>query len=108
MPSSGAAAALESLLLDRPGPRSWREHLRLLSPVRRDALAPMLLTIALRRARDANDLTAVRAVLAAALELGLVGAPAARQAVGLLRRATLLAAPVRSSRRESELVRASG
>jgi hypothetical protein len=108
MPSSGAAAALESLLLDRPGPRSWQEHLRLLSPVRRDALAPMLLTIALRRARDANDLTAVRAVLAAALELGLVGAPAARQAVGLLRRATLLAAPVRSSRRESELVRASG
>ena len=92
MPSTGAAAALEPWMLSHPAKRAWRERLRLLRPRQRDALAPMLLTIALRRARDANDLAAVRAVLTQALELGLVDAPAPRQAVGLLRRATLLAA----------------
>ena len=57
----------------------------------RAGLAGFLLDVALRRARRANDVSAVRDLLRIALHHGLVDAPAPRQAVALLQRSALMA-----------------
>lgn len=74
-----------------PGGTRWEAAYRELAPEKRNGLAGFVLTVALRRARDARDLTAVRAALEAALARDLEDGPAPQQAAALLRRATLLA-----------------
>jgi hypothetical protein len=56
-----------------------------------DALAPMLLAIALRRRSDQHDLAAVRSLLELALEHDLADGQVVRQAATLLRRGAALA-----------------
>ena len=62
-----------------------------LAPQRRAALAPLVLSIVLRRAAAAHDIERVRAGLQAAVEGDWVHGPAVGQALGLLRRVTALA-----------------
>jgi hypothetical protein len=69
---------------------SWLAAFEALDPARRAPLAEVVLAIALRRARSANDLAAVRACLSAALRHDVVDGPAPRQAVMLLRRAAMV------------------
>lgn len=69
----------------------WQATYAGLGPEKRVGLADFVLTVTLRRARDDNDLAAVRALLETALSHDLAERPAAQQAAGLLRRAALLA-----------------
>jgi hypothetical protein len=85
----GAAESALSLL-DQCGSARWRRYLDRAPTGPRDALAPLVLTAALRRARGAHDLPAIRTALAVALDLDLLDAPAPRQAIALLRRAALV------------------
>lgn len=93
---TGAAdSALPLLDGSRPG-AGWREALGQLEPDAREELAPLLMTIALRRAASAGDIARVRSCLEVAVAYRLTGGPAVRQSVALLRRASLLAASARS------------
>lgn len=86
-PPTGAADALTAQL--PPGSRStaWWRRYAALPPAERDALAPALVTMALRRAFAATDLVAVQQTLGLAAEHRLPETPATRQARVLLRRA---------------------
>ncbi len=73
--------------IDSDGRRPhWRADLSNLQPREREALAPMLQTIALRRAVERGNLEFVRTVLEHVLRSGLVNLPSPRQAAALLRR----------------------
>jgi hypothetical protein len=72
-------------------PPQWHAAFNQLDDERRGGLAGLVLTTALRRARTARDPAAVREVLAVALAHGAAHGPTVRQAVGLLRRAGLVA-----------------
>jgi hypothetical protein len=84
----GSGAAVE--LHTDTGQRRWKGAFSALDPAQRDALAPLVLTVALRQARDAGDLARIARAIETALAFHLVDAPAPRQAVALLRRATAL------------------
>jgi hypothetical protein len=68
----------------------WRRAFDALTSEQQDAVAPLVLTILLRRAKDRGDLQAVRTILEVALAHHLAEAPAARQGVHFLRRSALL------------------
>jgi hypothetical protein len=78
-------------LLDDTGPaRHWRSVFSDLDAREKEAVAPVLLTLALRRAFTRRDLRALHATLQIGARHDLIDAPAPRQAAELLRRALLL------------------
>jgi hypothetical protein len=84
-PQGGASVLLKHI--DAHGGRPhWRDDLSQLPSPAQDTLAPMLLTIALRRAAKRRDLQGIRTLLERALGHKLVSHPASRQAAGMLRR----------------------
>lgn len=66
---------------------AWWNRFSSLPPATRDSLAPALVTMALRRAATAADMSAVRETLSLAAEYRLSETPVTRQARVLLRRA---------------------
>jgi len=90
----GAAAAILTLIdaasAGPPGIPHWRDSLAAISERQQDAIAPLLLSISLRRSVAARDLVALRAALRVAAHHDLLRLPAARQALELLQRAPLL------------------
>jgi len=95
--STPAAADLMRLIAPRsPEPR-WREAFRPLAPPRQNSLAPLVLTVALRRARSLANMKLIRDALQVALHHDLLGQPALGQAAALLRRGAALG-PARYSR----------
>ena len=85
-----AAGALLEVQDLHTEPRHWHSVLATLDDRQRDALAPLLLTIQLRRAAARRDLADIQRMLRIAARYDLLTAPAARQAIDLLRRAALL------------------
>ncbi|MEO7061980.1 MAG: hypothetical protein ABI083_19865, partial [Lapillicoccus sp.] len=85
-----AHAALERLLDLREAEPAWLPAYFSLDPADRAALAPLLLTSLLRRARRAGDVGRVQELLCLALELGLADLPTVRQSVVSLRRTALV------------------
>ena len=71
-------------------PRHWESRFTDLVAGQRDALAPLVLAIRLRRAARDRDLALVQALLRLAADYDLLDAPAPRQALELLSRARLL------------------
>jgi hypothetical protein len=99
---TGAAAALLPLL-DRSGPESaWTQAAKQLSPSQRDAIAELLLTAVLRRARARGDVALVRQALEIAVRFELLGGDAPRQGAAFLRRAMILEDIARQSIPESD------
>jgi hypothetical protein len=93
--SRGSAELVLEAGVDRDAARHWSDQLAEASPRDRDSLAPLLLTIELRRAVAGRDLTAVRRLLeVAAGRAELASTLAAQQAVELLRRARALEAVI--------------
>jgi hypothetical protein len=90
---AGAMPVDGLLCLLAPSSRSprWLAMQDALEPERRAALAPLVLSIVLRRAAAAHDIERVRAALQAAVEGDWAGGPAVGQALALLRRVTALA-----------------
>lgn len=80
-----------SLLPARSRVARWEAAFIGLDERSRDSLGPFLLAIALRRASAANDIGLTRRCLEVAVRCGLTDGPAVRQALALLRRATLVA-----------------
>jgi hypothetical protein len=68
----------------------WRAPLAALAPRQQDALAPLVLAIALRRARAQGHLRLLGEVLEVALAHGLVDGPAPGQAAALIQRSQAL------------------
>jgi hypothetical protein len=88
--SAGCGLALARLLdRDIAEPR-WRAAFDALGPGQQNAVAPLVVTVLLRRAKDRGDLRRVRTVLELALTHGLAEGPAVQQAVALLRRSAFL------------------
>jgi len=88
--SCGAGAALLRLLATENPTSCWRAPFRALVPRQQDSVAPLLLTVLLRRARTQGDIRLVRQALEAALAHDLVDGPAPRQAAALLHRCQAL------------------
>jgi len=85
--ATGIASILLSFLDDQDGnPPHWRADFEQLPRRTQDTLAPMLLTIALRRAVKHADLYLVRRLLETAVHYKLVDQVAIRQAAGMLSR----------------------
>jgi hypothetical protein len=88
--SAGCGSALARLLdRDIAEPR-WRAAFDALGPGQQNAVAPLVLTVLLRRAKDRGDLRRMRTVLELALAHELARGPAVQQAVALLRRSASL------------------
>jgi hypothetical protein len=87
---SAGGAALLSLFDDEGSQRRWRGLVEELSDRQKDAVAPLLLAMLLRRAKAKGDLSLIRESLAIALRHDLIDGSAATQAVALLRRAGVL------------------
>jgi hypothetical protein len=88
--SAGSGPALVRLLEETAEQPRWRPAFHALDPGQQDALAPLVLTILLRRAKDRGDLRGLRTALELALAHGLVEGPSVQQAIALLRRSALL------------------
>jgi hypothetical protein len=88
--SAGSGAALVRLLEETAEHPRWRPAFHALDPVQQDELAPLVLTILLRRAKDRSDLREMRTTLELALAHGLIEGPSVQQAIALLRRSALL------------------
>lgn len=93
--ASGAASvraidAMMPLLGTHARATRWLGCFLDLDAARREQLSEFVLAIVLRRACASQDLELVRQSLDVALQCGLVDGPAIRQALALLRRATLL------------------
>lgn len=88
--SAGSSSAFVSLLKETAKRPRWRAAFDLFSPSQQDAVAPLILTILLRRAKDRADLRGLRTALELALAHGLVEGPSVQQATALLRRSALL------------------
>ena len=92
-PSAGRQGSIDALLpLLRGQARTpqWAAALAGLDGCRQESLAELVLCVALRRARSAQNLELLRDGLSVALRCDLVDGPAVRQALALLRRVTLL------------------
>ncbi len=88
---SGAGAAMLTLLDMEDAPNPWCAGLALQGVERQDDLAPLLLSVALRRAAEKGDLGAIRSTLRAAQAYRLEDGPAPTQAAHLLMRGQTLA-----------------
>jgi uncharacterized protein DUF6895 len=86
----GSGSAFARLLDREVAECRWHLAFDALSPAQQDAVAPLILTILLRRAKDRGDLRGMHSVLELALARGLPEGPAVRQAVALLRRSAVL------------------
>ena len=89
----GATEALTGLVegaMPTAAPRQWEVRFKALTEGQRNALAPLLLAIHLRRAASARDLVLVQALLRVAAAHNLIDGPAPRQALELLNRAKLM------------------
>jgi hypothetical protein len=101
---TGAGAAVRGLLAPADAPCAWIAAYDTLDAQQQDALAPLALAVALRRARDRGDMGGVRQALETAVAHEVVAGPAPRQAAALLRRFAVLAdartlnSPLRSER----------
>jgi hypothetical protein len=82
-----AARAIAGLLAPSTRAAAWWARFAALAPDRKDALAPALVAMALRRAVSAADLQAVQDTLDLVGQLGLCETAVTRQARVLLRRA---------------------
>lgn len=87
----GASAALLALIATDTSTPCWVKPLMALPSDRRDALAPLLLGIVLRRARTRGNVKLVRQALEVALAFDLIDGPAPSQAAALLRRTHAMA-----------------
>lgn len=101
-PRSGVADVAERLIEARAQEPHWRRALAGLDGDRRQSLAGLVVTIGLRRARAANDLSRLRECLSVALECDVVDGPAVRQALALLRRGAAMARTMTDSAPETE------
>ena len=89
----GATEALAGLAKDASPtaePRQWEVRFEALTEGQREALAPLVLAIHLRRAVSARDLVLVQALLRVAAAHDLLDGPAPSQALELLNRARLM------------------
>lgn len=82
----GSAERMLSLLHSSDQAAHWTEEFKKLTSLERDALAPMLLDIGLRRSVERRDFAAVATLLSVADGLGLTNRPQASQAAELLYR----------------------
>jgi len=98
-PARRAGDAVAALLQPRSIAQAWWTRFAALPPEVRDELAPALVTMALRRAVTAADLSAVQETLSLAGHHRLPETPVTRQARALLRRA-LICADVAGARRQ--------
>ncbi|MGZ5910385.1 MAG: DUF6895 family protein [Reyranella sp.] len=89
--SRGAGAALLELLRSDNHHPEWCTCMAGQSAELKDAAAPLLLSVLVKRAAEASDLPRLRLVLNAALQCGLADRPAPVQAAALLLRAQCLA-----------------
>ena len=87
--STGSSGTLLSLYKESAVRPRWRSALDKLTPSQQDAVAPLILTILLRQAKDRADFCELRAILEVAVAYGLVEGPAVRQATALLKRSAL-------------------
>jgi len=88
--SRGAAAGLLPLISNESPTPCWKEPIGALAPHQQDSVAPLLLTVLLRRARTQGNLRLVREGLEVALAYDLIDGPAPSQAAALLRRSQAL------------------
>ena len=88
---TSGADAITALLPSSATATAWWSRFAQLPAARRDLLAPSLVTMALRRAATAADLSAVQQALSVAEECGIAESPPTRQARVLLRRAVACA-----------------
>jgi hypothetical protein len=88
---SGAVDAVLALAHERERTPRWRSAFAWLAAPARESLAGLVLSIALRRARAAQDVERVRRCLAVWQAFELAAGPSVRQGLALLRRVTLLA-----------------
>jgi hypothetical protein len=95
--SSGAfGLALAGLLEGEAAEPRWRVAFNALGPKQQNAVAPLILTILLRRAKDRGDLCVLRRAVELALAHGLAAGPAVQQAIALLRRSAVLSGVLRA------------
>ena len=88
--SRGAGAALMRLVSADGQTPCWTGPFGALDPYQQDSVAPLVLSVLLRRARTQGNLRLVREALEVALAHDLIDAPAPRQAAALLRRGQAL------------------
>lgn len=88
--SRGVSTALLRLLDVQGLTSCWREQFGALAPRQQDAVARLVLTTLLRRARTAGDLGLIRTALELALAHDLIDGPAPMQAAALLHRSQAL------------------
>jgi hypothetical protein len=86
----GAAAALLQFIDVEQTKRHWFDEFQKLTLNEQDALAPLLLTIALRRATIQYDFVRLRNILEISVQYQLSDEPVVSQAVELIRRVALL------------------
>jgi len=86
----GAATALLKFIDVEPVKRHWFDEFQKLKLKEQDTLAPLLLTIALRRATIQHDFVRLRNILEISIQYQLSNEPAIKQAVELIRRVSLL------------------
>ncbi|MDQ6837093.1 MAG: hypothetical protein M3137_01795 [Actinomycetota bacterium] len=87
---TGAGLAVRELVDSGESPCQWMAAFDSLDPSQQDAVAPLALTVALRRGRDRGDMGAVRRALETAVAYDVVDGPAPQQAGSLLRRFAVL------------------
>ena len=88
--STGAGRILLERLDAAGAHRAWLVAARALTPAAQDAIAPLILVAALRRARERGNMDLLRDALEVAVAHDLLGGPGPRQGAALLRRATTL------------------
>ena len=86
----GAAAALATFPDSDREPKHWQGVFADLNEAQRDSLAPLLLSIQLRRAADRRDLARIQELLRVAVRFDLLASSAPQQALQLLQRSVLL------------------
>lgn len=88
--ASGAGVALLALASKESIPACWRAPFQALNPGQQDAVASLILTVILRRARAHGNIRLIRDALELAVAHSLADGPAPRQAAALLQRCQLL------------------
>jgi hypothetical protein len=87
----GCVQALLPFLEDDKSPPHWRDTFQTLERAQAEALAGMLLNIALQRKAARRDFGGLEQVLRCGYDLGLAGTPAASQAAEMLQRLAIYA-----------------
>ena len=91
----GAGDALLELVAERPAP--WVQRALSLAPPQRDALAPLVLNMVLRRATQTGNIALIRSALERGARWAALGGSAPKQAASLLRRAADLSLSITTS-----------